>query len=125
MVRRTFTYEGRRYSVTAKTESEIRKKIAKKKKDLQKTSSYEYGFSEWYEVFLETYKYNVASRTYASYEQRYKKHLRPYFKNKKLNKITHLDCQKFFSTLQGYSQNYIHKLYHDLHQAFEKAVWNE
>lgn len=124
MARRTFTYEGKRYSVTAKTESELNCKIANKKRELKKQSSHVYGFSEWYEVFLETYKSNVAFRTYESYQQRYKKHLKPYFKNRKISDITHLECQKFFNRLSGYSRNYIHKLYHDLHQAFDKAVVN-
>lgn len=81
-------------------------------------------FHEWHEKFLEVYKSNLATRTIESYCYRYKKHLYPFFKNKRLNNIQHLDYQKFFNHLNGYSQNYIHKLYHDLDQMFDKAIVN-
>lgn len=124
MARKTFTFEGKRYDITAKTEKELNKKIKEKIKELKRKSSYIYGFSEWYEVYLETYKCDVAPRTYSSYLQRFNKHLKPYFKNKKLPNITPLDCQQFLNKLKGYSGNTIHKLFYDLKSCFDMAIVN-
>lgn len=125
MPRKTFTYEGRRYDVMASTESELNRKIVDKKRTLKRQSSYIPRFAEWFDTFLETYKNDVADRTYKSYINRAEKHYLPVFGKKKITDIRHSDCQKFFNHLKGYSGNTIHKLYHDLHQIFDKAIVNE
>lgn len=124
MLRKTFTYDGKRYEVTAKTTKELNRKIVEKKKKLKQQSSYIPRFDEWFETWLDTYKDDVAMRTYKSYIERAKKHYLPVFGKKKLPDIKHTDCQKFFNKLKGYSANTIHKLYYDLHQIFDKAMVN-
>ena len=124
MPRKTFTFEGKRYDITAKTKAELNRKIVERKKELKRQSSYIPRFDEWFETFMKIYKNDVADRTYRSYLERANKHYLPVFKNKKINNIKHSDCQKFFNRLKGYSNNTIHKLYHDLHQIFDKAIVN-
>ena len=124
MLRKTFTYEGKRYEVTAATNKELARKISEKKRMLKKKSEDQYIFSVWYEIFMEVYKPNISEETRKQYMIRYNKHIKPQFGTTRIDKITNIHCQKFLNGLKGYSGNYIGKLYRDIFQAFEAAITN-
>lgn len=120
-MRKSFTYEGKRYYVTAKSEKELNEKVARKKKELSSPKMLTLG--EWFDEWIEIYKSDASDRTVKSYLQR-RKHYEKIL-NKKLDKITHLDLQKIFNSLKGYADNTIKKVYHDLDQLFKYAVINK
>lgn len=119
-MRKSFTYSGKRYYISGKDTKEIKQKIEAKKKELNNI----YYFTEWVEKFLDVYKSNVAEDTVYNYKMRIKRFLYPFLADKKLNEITPLDCQQVFSRMSGYSDNYVHKVYHDLFQILDKALLN-
>ena len=58
MYRKTFTYEGKRYDITAKTQEQLYEKIARKKIELEQgmTISKNMLVKEWCKEWLDTYK---------------------------------------------------------------------
>lgn len=122
MYRKTFTYEGKRYYISAKTKEELNKKVKSKKKEVMNFKVY--TFEEWCKVYFETYKYNISNNTLYNYHLRIDKYILPFIGNKRLDKITSIDCQKIINNVSGMSNNYIHKIYHDMKQIFNKAVFN-
>lgn len=76
MPRETFTFDGKQYGVTAKTEPELAVKVAEKKKALEEGSiilNKSTAVKKWTEEWLETYvEPNVSDATlYANAESRY------------------------------------------------------
>lgn len=124
-MRKSFTYNGKRYYVSANTKKELNKKISEKKKSLKSSKEKSYTFKEWTEEFLEVYKTDISYETLQNYKYRIQGFLFPIFGDKKLDEIKSIDCQKAFNKMKGYSSDYIKKTYHDLHQILEKAVKNK
>jgi integrase len=122
-MRTSFLHNGIKYYVYGKTKKELNERVKKKKSEICIDYT-KFSFSEWSNEFLDVYKSDVCEDTVRNYKMRIDKHIIPYIGNLKINKITHLQCQKVLNNLKGYSNNYIRKIYYDMHQIFQKAVFN-
>jgi integrase len=122
-LRKSFTYNGKRYWVSGSNEKEIAKKKNLKIKEL--STPIRFKFKEWSIEYLDMYKPQIAKRTRESYMSRLNTHIYPFIGNKYIDVITSLDCQKILNKLIGYSGSTIHKIYYDMNSIFEKAVFNE
>lgn len=127
MPRKTFTFEGRRYDVTAPTAEELAVKVAMRKRDLEegkKKISKNMTVKAWSDEWLETYKRGtVGERTFANYREIQRK-INDAIGSKALKDIKPLDCQKILNGLGGKSRSYLHKVELFLSSMFQKAVEN-
>ena len=123
MFRKTFTYDGKRYYLSAKSKNELEDKVKKKKQELEKSECY--TFDEWTDIYFDTYKTQITHNTLYNYSLRFKKYISPFIGCKRLDKITQIDCQRILNNVSSLSNNYIHKIYHDLDQTFRKAIDNQ
>ena len=122
-MRKSFTHNGQRYWVSGKTKKELEANYKKKLKEVSRTGK-DWTFKEWCEEYISTYKVDVDSNTLENFKMRVKNFLLPDLGDRTLNNITHMQCQKIMSSLKGYSTNYIGKVYYDMNQLFEGAVFN-
>lgn len=121
-MRKTFTYNGRRYYITANSESELSEKIREKKKKL--IQPYNYTVKDWSDVYLQTYKADIDKNTMYNYVLRFNKYILPAIGKLQLKNVTQIDCQRILNSVKHLSNNYIHKIYNDLNQLFNAAVGN-
>ena len=117
-IRKQFTFNGTRYSVTGKTESEVERKIQNKKQALEREN--EPTVSQWVDTFLDVYKVNVSDKTRYDYSL-VLNHVRS---DRKLSDIKPIDLQKMFNLHKDKSKSFIHKLKILTHELFETARSN-
>lgn len=117
-IRKQFTFNGTRYSVTGKTESEVERKIQSKKQALEREN--EPTVSQWVDTFLDFYKVNVSDKTRYDYSL-VLNHVRS---DSKLSDIKPIDLQKMFNLHKDKSKSFIHKLKILTHELFETARSN-
>ena len=81
-------------------------------------------FTEWAELwFKEVFKPNVTFNTYENEFGRYEKHIKPYFRGKRLRQIAPLDCIKFFNRLKEQEiERTAEGCYGNMKRIFEFAV---
>lgn len=123
MLRYQFTYEGKRYSVTGKTQRELLERVARKKAKLKEREKItrEMSVQAWKLEWLETYKLpNVTPETYESYKG-ILTHLTLIMPMAEV-KPAHLQAE--INALSGKSKSLIHKFRVLLNQMFECAVDN-
>lgn len=127
--RETFTFEGRRYDVTAQTERELILKVDAKKRALEEGSIiYNKGTTvkRWAEEWLETYKRNsVGAATFYAYQNRFKLHVFPVIGHLKVTDVKPIHLQKIINSLAGYSRDHIKKMHYTLEQLFSDAYRNK
>lgn len=125
MFRKTFTFEGRRYDVTAKTEAELYEKIANKKRDLKENRVRESEIltKDYLKIWLETCKKPYVTKQTASGYRSSIKNINEYIGNRRLKDVTASDVQKIISEAyqNGRSKSYIDKIILTLKQAFFRA----
>lgn len=125
-MRKTFTYNGKRYSVQRKTEKELNVAIAEKKLQLKNDAIAESNirFKEyadrWYSIYKKPY---VSDSTQSMYRSAIKI-INTYIGNKKLKTITATDLQKIITTEyeSGSGKSKIDKITLTLKQIFKQAV---
>ena len=126
MPRKTFTFEGKRYEVTAKTEAELYKKLALKKIELQEGKIKESNIlvkeyvSKWYEVYKKPY---VKAKTQAMYTTT-TRIIKRYVGDIQLKFITPMEIQAMIKAEMdlGRSKSHIDKLILTVKQVFKQAV---
>lgn len=123
-MRKTFTFNGKRYEVTASNQKELDDRYFYKRLALEKEADNEgYTVSEWGEIWLKKYKEAVVNtKDYKLYLSRLTTHIYPAIGNIKLSKVTMSDCQLLMNTCSSYSSTYISKIYHTLKALFKSAV---
>ena len=124
--RTTFTYQGKRYEVRAKTLEEMYMKKAKKLNDLKnQVIIYDEKISVdmWSIKALETYK--SATQGLQSMIDRYNKYVSPYIGKKPIKSIKSVECQQILNSCEGMSYSHCSKLKQELSFIFEKAVENQ
>lgn len=124
---KTFTYEGKRYSVSGNTEKEAIAKMLAKQRALEENSllvSSNMTVAEWGYICLETYKKNsVKPLTYEKYVSRF----RACIANKPLGKmqiqkVKGIHCQQCVNAQTGNSEYQINQVKQMLYFIFRKAV---
>lgn len=125
-MRKTFTFEGKRYEVSAKTEAELYEKIARKKIELEQGKVKESNIlvkdylKSWVETFKEPY---VGKATMTMYNTKIKL-INDYIGYLRLKDVTSTDIQRIITKEfeKGRSKSHIDKIMLTLSQAMERAV---
>lgn len=127
-IRKTFTFEGKRYTVRGKTEKEAIMKMANKIRDLEEGTVVISGntlVKDWALKCVETYKTNQAEETRKNYVGKMKSVIFTQIGDRTLKSIKPFDVQNVMNSLQGYSKSYISDIYQMLKFVFSKAKTNK
>lgn len=82
-------------------------------------------FSEWFEIYFDTYcKDSLAYNCQSEYSIIYKKHYRLLY-DMELSEIKPLHIQQCMNTASEYSRSRQRKVYFLLHRVFEQAIFND
>ena len=107
MPRETFTFDGKRYDITAKTIPELAVKVSDKKKALEEGTiilNKNTIVTKWIEEWLETYvEPNVSSATLYAYECRIRVHINPAIGKMRLVDVRPLHLRKILNGASGSS----------------------
>nr|DAE34602.1 MAG TPA: Integrase [Caudoviricetes sp.] len=127
-VRKTFTFEGKRYAVRGKTEKEAIINMANKIRDLEEGNIVISGntlVKDWALKCVETYKTTQAEETRKTYLGKMKSIIFRQIGDRPLKSIKPFDVQNVMNSLQGYSKSYISDIYQMLKFIFSKAKINK
>lgn len=128
MVRKTFTYEGKRYDVKANTKEELAVKVAMKKRDLEEgrvVITKNMTVSAWFDEFMATYKEKfISPETYDDYLSRWNSKIKPHIGNMKIKDVKPIHCQRLLYEMEGHSKSYISKVQNTMYQMFRRAMQN-
>lgn len=129
MPRKTFSYDGKRYDVTAESNEELAVKIAMKKRDLEEGKliiSKNMLVKDWFSEFMETYKKkSLSAETYDDYMSRANSKILPILGNMQMKNIKPIHCQRILNEMNGCSKTYIGKVSNTMYQVFERALENK
>jgi len=128
MPRKTFTFEGKRYDITAKDQDELNEKVRDKKKELKDGSMLVDSsmiVSVWAQKWLNTYKNkSLSPDTRKDYLARLNRHILPHIGGMKIRDVRPIHCQNILNKMDGYSKDRILKVKNTMYQMFKKAVTN-
>lgn len=122
-MRKSFTFNGKRYEVYGSSQKELDDKYFYKRLELEnEVNNSVYTVSEWGEIWLEKYKKpSVNKKNYSLYSGRLHKYIYPQIGNKRLNAVSQSDCQIILNNCIGMSGTYILKIYNTLNSMFVSA----
>ena len=125
-VRKTMTFEGKRYEVTGKTEKEAMEKLAQLKVSLERGEKAVGGNStvdRWFQVWFDTYKKPAGLTTKSLYniESKYRLHISPAVGKMKLKDVREVHLQKILNSQAGMSYGHVSYLMQIMRQMFGKA----
>lgn len=121
-----FTYEGKRYEVSADTlEEAYTKKIRKIEalKDRSIIYSPQTTVDKWADICYKTYKSNV--KGLPEMLLRYNKYISPVIGSVPVSKVTAIHCQGILNECSGMSFSHLDKLRQEIKFIFETAVDND
>ena len=127
-IRKTFTFDGKRYSAYGDSEKEALLRMFEKKKALEEgkvTVSGSMTVSEWTEIAISTYKQNVSPEVMKDMMMRIRKHILSAIGYRALRSVKPLDCQAIMNRCSGMSFSHIQKLTQELRFIFSTAVQNK
>lgn len=123
--RKTFTFDGKRYSVRATTPELLYEKLAKMKSDLKNGTKVVNGntlVGQWAFEWLDTYKKDsVRKRTYDRYVGSLNNILIPAIGNMRIKDVRQVHLQRVLNSLKGKSEDYARKIRQMLYSIFDKA----
>lgn len=123
--RETFTFEGKRYSVRAKTQRELWRKVDEKKRNLKEGltgTSENMTVARWFETYLTVYKKpSVEERTYKDLQGRVRNYIIPEIGNRRMKDIKSTDLQRIMNSATGMSKSFVDKLRDLIKGAFKQA----
>lgn len=123
--RETFTFKGKRYDVTAKTERELWRKVDEKKRRLEEgvdVLNENTSVDRWFFKYLEAYKKgNVSDKTYHQLEAYVKNYISPAIGNRRLKDVQTIHLQMIMNECAGKSQSQARKLRDLIRQGFKQA----
>lgn len=126
MPRTTFTYDGKRYDVTARTEKELASKVALMKKELKDGTRLKNNlpFNACADAWMQRKRsYLKKEKTVRDY-QNFVNHLKDYFGARRVKDLTTIDCEgclQHFAELQR-SKAFIDKMATIMNQIFKYAI---
>lgn len=127
-IRKTFTFDGKRYSAYGDSEKEALLRMFEKKKALEEgkvTVSGSMTVSEWTEIAISTYKQNVSPEVMKDMMMRIRKHILSAIGYRALRSVKPLDCQAIMNKCSGMSFSHIQKLFQELRFIFSTAMQNK
>lgn len=127
MPRKTFTFDGRRYSVQAATPEELAVRVAMKKRDLEegkkrisKTMTVKAWAKTWKKSYIES---SVGDITSGDYQTRINK-ICAEIGDMQLKDVKPLHCQGVLNGMMGSSLDYLQKVRRTMWQMFDMAEQN-
>ena len=125
-VRKTMTFEGKRYEVTGKTEKEALEKLAELKVSLQrgeKTVGGNSTVANWYKEWMEVYKKpaGLTAKSLATYDQKFNGYIKPAIGSMRLKDVKEVHLQKILNQEKGRSHSHVTKLRMVMQELFGKA----
>lgn len=127
-IRKTFTFDGKRYYVRGNTESEAIINMANKIRDLEDGRVMLCGnmqVNQWYAEYVKTYRVGCKDITQKNYDCKMKKHVLSVIGDLPLKAVKPLHCQKVLNFLDGYSADIINKVNQGMSALFKCAVENK
>lgn len=125
-VRKTITWEGKRYEVTGKTEKEALEKLADLKASLKRgekvvgaNSTVDRWFSEWIDVYKRPSK--MTQKSLDTYIQKYNGYIKPKIGSMKLKDVREVHLQRILNEEAGRSYSHVSKLRMVMQGMFGKA----
>lgn len=125
--RKSFTFEGKRYSVWGDSIEELYTKLANKKRDLEEGKTALSGdmvFKDWAYLCIEQYKTNIKDITREGYISKINRWIIPEIGLLKLRSIKPLQCQAIMNSMTGYARDTQKKVNQLLVFIFDKALQN-
>lgn len=128
-LKKTFTYEGKRYYVTAQTEDALYEKLVRKKMELEQgicRITKNTLVRAWVEEWLETYKYpSVSSSWYRNIVSICNSTILPEIGSLKVKDVRAIHLQRVLNSRSGSSKSYSKKVFNILNEIFREAKRNE
>lgn len=128
MFRESFRYNGKRYDIRAKTETDLAVKIALRKKELEEGKETVDGntlVSVWGQKWLVTHKKNdVSISWYKTLEGMFNGIINPAIGDIKIKDVRPINLKKILNQYKGYSRSYQKKIRDLMHEMFEDARKN-
>jgi len=125
-VRKTFRYDGKRYSVYGKTEEEaLEKKVALigvlERGELCTGSSP--TVSDWYQQWRRLYKEpaDLTAKSLSAYDEKFRNYIRPAIGHMKLRDVREQHLQQILNAQSGMSHSHLVKLRSLMQQLFRRA----
>lgn len=119
---------GKYKKVYGKTKKEVREKADSLSFDIKQgkfVEEKEITYSAWLDEWCKNYLININENTKISYEGVVRNHLKPYFKNKRLQNITHNNIQNFITDLsKKVSPKTVRNIYLVIHRSLKDARIN-
>lgn len=123
--RESFSYKGKRYDVTAKSQRDLWRKVDEKKRLLESGMVATNGNTpvhKWMQDYLETYKKkSVTPRTYDQLASYLKNYINPAIGNIAISDVRPIDLQKILNSCAGKSSSHARKLRDLIRGAFRQA----
>lgn len=126
-IRKTFTVDGIRYYIKARTEEEAIRKMVEKKiaiKNGELTEGGNMSLAEWSEIAFDTYKPDVSERYLHEIKVRFGKHVLSDIGRVPVEKVTPLQLQQILNRQKGRSRSHITKLSQEMFFVFDAARKN-
>ena len=125
-IRKTITWEGKRYQVYGKTEAEAIEKLAELKASLkrgEKTISERTTVDRWFHEWIEVYKKSsgITEKSLAMYGEKYRNYIKPEIGSMKLKDVKEIHLQKIMNGQAGRSYSHCAKLRMVMQELFSKA----
>ncbi len=124
-VRKTFRYQGKRYEVTAKTETEAMEKLARLKLQLEQEPQpgQELTVSDWYWQWRALYKENsgITAKSLSSYDEEFRKYIQPSIGSSRLADVHYAHLQHVLNQAAGMSYSHLTKIRSLMQQLFFRA----
>lgn len=127
-ITRSFTFDGKRYYVTAENEKLVERKIANKLRDLEEgkvTIANTMLVKDWALRAVEVYKTNQTDETQKKYVQRMKHCILEHIGDMQLKQVKPLHCQNVLNLQADNSKRQINEVHQTLNFIFRTAVSNE
>ena len=125
--RKDFTFDGRRYTVKADSESELYMKMANKLRDLEEGKVRITGsmtVREWIHECIDTYKIDASEEYRKEMLGRLDKHVSSVIGTRPIRSIRPVELQAILSDQAGMSESHIKKLSQEISFVFGKACKN-
>lgn len=125
--RTSFTFNGKRYQVTANTESELEAKVALKKQSLERNTveySGDMTVRKWAEYAVPVYKTGQADVTRKKYLNRMNHCILDQIGNMKLRMVLPITLQSVLNLQKGKSKRHINEIYQQIRFLFRTAKEN-
>lgn len=125
--RKTFTFQGKRFTVYGKTLEEALLKMLKKKEDLKTGSimpTSNTTVRNWTMRAVNTYKTNQKEITRKKFVSRIEKNILAYIGNRPLKSIKSIELQELVNRQSGKSKTHVSEIYNAIKFIFQTAVQN-